>query len=88
MLAHASHIDVSRARELVRALKRRRQQLGLSCEAVDEIAGLSDRYMNKLENFQSNNGRGLGLTSLELVLEALNARLVFVPRARPTRKRR
>lgn len=71
-------IDVSLNRDLVRALRAKRVERGLSCEELDDIAGIPDRYMNKLENYRSNNGRGIGLKSLELVLQAMGLKLMLV----------
>lgn len=81
--APAEQIDVTNPHDLVKAVRLERQRRGLSCDAVDQMAGLSDRYMNKLENYGSNSGRGLGFFSLPQVLRALGFRLVLVrePRA-------
>lgn len=62
--------------ELILALVARRRALGLSQEAVSEMAGVPDRYVNKIEA----NMRMLGPLSLPTVLGALRLTLFVEPR--------
>jgi transcriptional regulator with XRE-family HTH domain len=68
--------------DLVAALKARRQSLGLSQLAVDDMAGLSEGYVSKLEmsltNPRSPTARAIGRDSLPLLLGALGVKLALV----------
>lgn len=64
-------IVINNYRGLVDALKAERLRRGWSCEDLDAITGLADRYVNKLENYESSNGRHMGELSLWTMLEAL-----------------
>lgn len=78
-------------RGLVRALRRARTAKGISCEELDHLAQLTDRYVNKLENYRSPTGRMLADASLAKILRALGYTLLMVPDGsipRPQEKRR
>jgi hypothetical protein len=60
--------------QLVQAIEDRRKHLGLSCEQVDDLAGVPDRYYVKL----ANSLRGYGRLSLGLVLQSLGISLLLV----------
>ena len=66
---------------LALALLNRRKSLGLSQVRVDDISGLQSGYTGKIEAEAKNPGRGKGLgrTSLPLLLGALQCELVLVP---------
>lgn len=58
---------------LVSAMVARRHELGLSQIAIDEIAGLADRYLSKIEA----GTKRLGVMSLSSLLPALGLELVI-----------
>lgn len=64
--------------ELVMALNLRRQQLGLSMEALEDRAGLAGGHAGKL--FGGKRVKNLGPLSLLLLLGALNCELMLTPR--------
>jgi len=68
--------------EMQRALKERREELGLTGEALDEIVGLSRGHVTKIENADKPWGkRAFQMTpSMDWLLEALGMALVLVPR--------
>jgi hypothetical protein len=61
---------------LLRALVRRRQGLGLSQLAVDQISGLPEAYTSKIEARMRN----LGPLSFDLLLGTLGLSIALVPR--------
>ena len=61
---------------LLRALVRRRQGLGLSQLAVDQISGLPEAYTGKIEARRRN----LGPLSFDLLLATLGLSIALVPR--------
>lgn len=65
--------------DLVRAMRERRIQLGLSQLALDDLAGLPSGYVGKQEAMLTNpgakNARGLGRDSLQLLLAALGLQI-------------
>lgn len=67
---------------LVRALRARRQSLGLSQLAVDHISGMAEGYCAKIEasltNPTAKNARSIGRESLPLMLGALGVGMVLV----------
>ncbi|MEM1040879.1 MAG: hypothetical protein AAGI12_15570 [Pseudomonadota bacterium] len=63
--------------DIAEAARTRRHMLKLSCEAVDHRAGLAEGYTNKLENWDKQYGRTLGLVSLPLLLGALDLKVVI-----------
>lgn len=68
---------------IVRVFRTRRLALGINQLAFDERTGLPSGYQGKLEAMltrpDAKNARGIGRTSLPLVLGALRAELVMVP---------
>lgn len=68
--------------DLVRAMRERRIQLGLSQLALDDLAGLPSGYVGKLEanltNPSARNARGMGRDSLPLLLGALGLQIGVV----------
>ena len=68
--------------DLVRAMRERRIQLGLSQLALDDLAGLPSGYVGKQEamltNPRAKNARGLGRDSLQLMLAALGLQLGLI----------
>jgi hypothetical protein len=71
------HRECRSTGELIEALREERQAQGLSCDDVDHIAGLPDRYTNKIENWAKTGGRGIGLMSLPLLLRVLGLKLII-----------
>lgn len=67
--------------ELIAALQAWRvKRLRISGEALDHLAGFSERYTSKLEIGYRPHGRGVGNMSLPIWLEALGVELAVVPR--------
>jgi len=67
--------EVSETRcDILRIIRSRRKELGISAAVLDELAGLPDRYTSKLECGTKNLGR----LSLPLLLDALGLKLVIV----------
>ncbi len=68
--------------DLVRAIRARRIEIGLSQLAVDEMAGLASGYVAKLEasltNPSAKNARSIGRESLPLVLGAIGMEIALV----------
>ena len=68
--------------DLIRAMRERRIQLGLSQLALDDLAGLPSGYVGKQEAMLTNptakNARGIGKESLPLLLGALGVQLGVV----------
>lgn len=64
---------------LVDALVRRRKQLCLTVEALDELAGFPKGYATKLENYTGPQGRVAGAVTLPLWLQALGLGFIAVP---------
>lgn len=63
---------------LVGLMKSRREELGLTCNDVDALAGLQDGYTGKVECFPNHHHRTLGIVSLPLMLGALGLALAVV----------
>jgi hypothetical protein len=78
MLArHAErHALITDYASFLRALVRRRQGLGLSQLAVDQISGLPEAYTGKIEARRRN----LGPLSFDLLLATLGLSIALVPR--------
>jgi hypothetical protein len=77
--------SISTRETLIGSIKAERIRQGLSCESMDDVAGLQSGYTTKLENWRSSSGRCLGNVSLPLVLQALGLKLVLA-RTRPCRR--
>jgi hypothetical protein len=60
--------------DLVEAIRARRDELGITCETMDAISGLSAGHSAKL----ACGTKGIGRVSLPAVLGALGAALVLV----------
>ncbi len=60
--------------EIAKLLQRRRYELGISGEALGNIAGLADRHLSKIEC----GSKGLGSMSLSTLLSALGCQLILV----------
>ncbi len=60
--------------EIAKLLQRRRYELGISGEALGNIAGLADRHLSKIEC----GSKGLGSMSLPTLLSALGCELILV----------
>lgn len=71
---------------IVDALRARRIALGLSCEELDDRAGFTTNYANKLENYDKHWGRGFGPLSLALWLQALGVKITLTADQPPTSK--
>jgi hypothetical protein len=63
---------------LITALRARVDELNLTFDTLDEVAGLSDRYSSKLLTPAIKPSRTLGKMSLGAVLGALGLRLIVV----------
>ena len=65
--------------DLIRAMRERRIQLGLSQLALDDLAGLPSGYSGKCEavltNPKARNARSIGKDSLPLLLAALGLQI-------------
>jgi len=65
--------------DLIRVMRERRIQLGLSQLALDDLAGLPSGYVGKQEamltNPRAKNARGIGRDSLPLLLAALGLQI-------------
>lgn len=70
---------------LLKAMRGRRMQLGLSQTDVDQLAGLPGGYLAKCEAMLTNpiakNARGMGRDSLPKIMGALGLRLAIVAEA-------
>ena len=64
----------SSPKELAELLAKRRYQLGVASRAMDDIAGLADGHVSKLEC----GTKTLGGMSLPLLLEAMGCRLALI----------
>ena len=64
--------------EFVAALRKRRQDLGLSLAALEAKAGLAEGHMTKIENFDKGYGRAVGPVTLPLVLGALGCSIILI----------
>ncbi|QEL21725.1 hypothetical protein FQV39_03385 [Bosea sp. F3-2] len=77
VFAAADHYE-----QLVRAMRDRRMQLGLSQTDVDQLAGLPGGYLAKCEAMLTNpnakNARGMGRDSLPKIMGALGLRLAVI----------
>jgi hypothetical protein len=71
----STHV-VSSEEELIAAVCKRRDELQLSHEAIDHLAGLSDRYLSKV--IGPSPARGFGEMSLGAVLGALALQVAVV----------
>lgn len=60
--------------EIAKLLQRRRYELGISGEALGNIAGLADRHLSKIEC----GTKGLGSMSLPTLLSALGCKIILV----------
>lgn len=65
-------------RQIMDAMRKRREQLGMTQMDVDARAGLQDGYTGKLEVWDRDNGRRLGPVSTQLLLEALGLAIALV----------
>ncbi|MCB4920030.1 hypothetical protein D7I41_04330 [Ochrobactrum sp. MH181795] len=63
---------------LVDALRKRRNDLSLSCMELEAISGLQEGYVTKLENHGQPYGRSFGAVSLPLWLGGLNVGLCLI----------
>lgn len=59
--------------EIAKLLQRRRYELGITGDALSNIAGLADRHLSKIEC----GTKGLGSMSLPTLLSALGCRLIL-----------
>jgi hypothetical protein len=57
--------------DLVAIVRKRQDELNISCETVDQLAGLADRHFSKL----TSKVKGFGFMSTFVVLKALGLRL-------------
>ncbi|WP_234909521.1 helix-turn-helix transcriptional regulator [Rhizobium rhizogenes] len=69
---------ISDYRDLVAALRKRREALKLSAMEVDARSGMQEGYTNKLENWGRPYGRGAGPDILPLWLGGVRVALVLV----------
>lgn len=74
--------------DLVRAMATRRNALGLSMNELEQIAGLQEGYISKLEAEPGSRWhRFMGHVSMPLWLEALNVGIILVELPRSTRRK-
>jgi hypothetical protein len=64
--------------DLIKTLKERRLELGMSAMELDARAGWQEGYTSKVENWAKPYGRGIGPVSLPLWLEALDMSMILV----------
>jgi hypothetical protein len=62
---------ISSRDDLVAIVRKRQDELNISCETVDQLAGLADRHYSKL----TSKVKGFGFLSTFVVLAALGLRL-------------
>jgi hypothetical protein len=62
---------------LIQALRARANELSISRETIDNLAGLPDRYANKV--LSTGGRKRIGMQSLGLLLGALGLKLIAVP---------
>jgi len=73
--------------DLVRQIASRRKELGLTSLDVDDLAGLPDGYVSKLECYPARHHRTLGIVSLPVLMQTLGLRLAVVKVDLPTQVR-
>jgi predicted DNA-binding transcriptional regulator AlpA len=62
----------------VQAMRRRRQELGISGMELDARSGMQEGYTSKLENFGRPQGRGMGPVVFPLWLGGLRVGIILV----------
>lgn len=72
--------------DLVKALTARREDMKLSCAEVDARSGMQEGYTNKLENWRTDYGRGMGPDTFPLWLGSLKVGIVLVDLPKRMRK--
>ena len=65
-------------RVIADGMRRRREELDLTCEEVDYLAGFTGGHTSKLENWRTSNGRGFGEISARLWCEVLGVQLAVI----------
>jgi hypothetical protein len=69
---------VRRYEDIPEAVRRRREELGLSQLEVDEIAGTQTGYCGKVEQPRKSYGRIMGDLAFQLIMTALGLKMVVV----------
>ena len=71
--------------EFVQGMIKRRQSLKFSLMEVDARSGMHEGYTTKLENYERENGRGMGPEIMPLWLGGLKLGIILVELPRTTR---
>jgi predicted DNA-binding transcriptional regulator AlpA len=73
--------------QLVTALVKRRETLGISSMELDARSGMQEGYVSKLENYGRPQGRGMGPETFPLWLGGLKCGIILVDLPRRPRKK-
>lgn len=71
---------------LIKALKGRRETMGMSNAELEHRGGMQEGYVTKLENWPREHSRGMGPETMPLWLGGLRLGIVLVNLPRRTRK--